>query len=286
LESDCKQATEQEKSMRFYSPLRYPGGKAFLAEEFGRILKTICLDKPTYVEPYAGGAGAALALLFADKVANIVINDKDPKIYAFWKAVTEDSRKFARKIKATPVTIAEWNKQKKIYNNQKSTIFNLGFATFFLNRTNRSGLMNGGPIGGVDQTGTYKINARYNKENLADRVLAIGKYRDRIEVRCDDGIDLTRKYLREPNTFIYLDPPYFVQGAMLYYNEYGEAEHKRLANLLNKNSSGNWVLSYDERAKIRNFYIRRHRERRPFHYRVRDSRKARELMIFSDTTCV
>jgi len=272
--------------MIFHSPLRYPGGKAFLAKEFGRILDVIKLDKPTYVEPYAGGAGAALALLFADKVRKVVINDKDPKIYAFWKVVTEHPRKFTKKIKTTPVTIAEWNKQKKIYENPKSDIFDLGFATFFLNRTNRSGLMNGGPIGGRAQTGTYKVDARYNKEDLARRVLKIGRYRDRIEVRGDEGIELTRKYLGKANTFIYLDPPYFVNGATLYFNEYAELHHKRLANLLNANAKRNWVLSYDERAKIRHFYIKRHRERRPFHYRVRDSRKARELMIFSNTTCI
>ena len=147
--------------MIFYSPLRYPGGKAFLASEFERILAVIGLDKPIYVEPYAGGAGAALSLLFSNKVDRIVINDYDTAIYSFWKAVTEQSEPFVRKVLSTSVNISEWKKQKRIYANENANILDRGFATFFLNRTNRSGVLNAGPIGGKDQAGAYKINARY-----------------------------------------------------------------------------------------------------------------------------
>jgi len=273
----------KKENQKFHlSPLRYPGGKAFLASEFERILSKIGLDKPTYVEPYAGGAGVALSLLFSEKVKKIVINDKDPAIYAFWKSATERPRKFTRRIRETPVSVKEWRKQKRIYSDPDSSIFDKGFATFFLNRTNRSGLLNGNPIGGIGQTGMYKIDARYNKENLAKRVLEIGRYQDRIEVKNEEGIDLTRRYLGEPNTFIYLDPPYFVQGAMLYFSDYTELHHKKLANLLNKNAKKNWLLTYDERNRVKALYPKRYRERRPYHYRVRDSRKARELVIFSD----
>src|SRR3989344_8832618 len=168
--------------MKFYSPLRYPGGKAFLAKEFERILEVIKLNKPIYIEPYAGGAGAALTLLFEGKVKKIVINDLDVGIYSFWKSVTEKSEKFAKKIITTPVTIFEWKKQKKIYLDENAKIFERGFATFFLNRTNRSGVLNAGPIGGKDQSGNYKINARYNKNNLAERVRKIGQYKNFIKV--------------------------------------------------------------------------------------------------------
>src|SRR5215469_9746124 len=143
----------------FKTPLRYPGGKTFLAKEFESILGVIGLNRPVYVEPYAGGAGAALALLYANKVRRIVINDYDSAIFAFWKAVTERSEWFAKKILSTPVSVTEWRKQKKIYASEDSDIYERGFATFFLNRTNRSGVMNAGPIGGVEQNGNYKIDA-------------------------------------------------------------------------------------------------------------------------------
>jgi DNA adenine methylase len=267
----------------FQTPLRYPGGKTFLAKEFERILGVIGLNRPVYVEPYAGGAGAALALLFADKVEKIVINDYDPSIFAFWKAATERSEWFARKIQSTPVSVKEWRKQKKIYSSDESDMYERGFATFFLNRTNRSGVMNAGPIGGMEQDGNYKIDARYNKRELSARIRKIGRFNDRIEVRKEEGIKVTREYLARSNTFIYLDPPYFKNGAMLYRRHYKESDHQRLAKLLNGNRNKHWLLTYDERSQIRQLYNDRYRQRLPLKYRVRGSRKAYELMIFSDS---
>lgn len=272
--------------MKYYSPLRYPGGKAFLSADIQKIIKLVGLEKPIYVEPYAGGAGVALSLLFAGKVKRIVINDFDKAIYAFWKSVTEKSEQFARKITITPITITEWKKQKQIYSDENASTFEKGFAAFFLNRTNRSGVMNAWPIGGKKQKGFYKINARYNKKNLATRIRKIGKFRDRILVLNEDGIEITKRYLGKENVFIYLDPPYFKKGAMLYLNYYNEDNHKELAELLNKNADHPWVLTYDEVAKIRNLYSDRARRRLALKYRVRDSskaREARELMIFSDS---
>lgn len=267
------------------SPLRYPGGKAFLASEIERIIDKIGFNKPVYVEPYAGGAGVALSLLFTNKVKYVVINDLDDAIYSFWKSVTEHPEKFAKKILKTPITIHEWKKQKKIYSNKNASTFDKGFATFFLNRTNRSGVMSAGPIGGQKQDGNYKIDARYNKNNLAERIRKIGKYKNRIKVKKEDGIELTKKYLKQKNTFIYLDPPYFDKGALLYLNHYKEKNHVELATLLNSNAKKYWVLTYDEVREIRNLYQERKRKRLNLKYRVYDSdnvRHARELMFFSD----
>src|SRR3989344_1029752 len=155
--------------MIFHSPLRYPGGKTFLAKEFERILKKIGLKKP---------------------------------IYAFWKSVTEESERFARKILKTPVTVAEWRTQRYIYETEKWDLFKLGFATFFLNRTNRSGVMNAWPIGGIEQDGNYKIDARYNKRALAARIRKIGRYANKILALNEEGLAVARKYLRNSNTFI------------------------------------------------------------------------------------
>jgi DNA adenine methylase len=272
--------------MKHASPLRYPGGKTFLASEFARILDVIGLDKPTYVEPYAGGAGAALTLLFIEQVQSIVINDYDKAIYSFWRAATEKSESFAQKIISTPVTVAQWKKQKKIYLNEHADFFDRGFATFFLNRTNRSGVMNASPIGGMDQTGNYKINARYNKNELAARVRKIGEYKDRIAVLNEDGIELTKRFLKKKDTFIYLDPPYFEKGAMLYLNHYEQNDHEKLAKLLNENASQNWILTYDAIESIKNLYPKRNSRNLPVSYRVRTPIKTHELMIFSNTTAV
>ncbi len=277
-------AKTKTRELRFASPLRYPGGKGFLASEFARIINAIGLTKPVYIEPYAGGAGAALALLYDNCVESVVINDKDIAIYSFWKAVTEHTESFLRKMHRTPVTVDEWRKQKAIYDDKTTDILKLGYATFFLNRTNRSGVMNAWPIGGIDQTGDYKIDARFNKTDLAARIRKIGDHANRIEILNEDGIKLTKRHLSRANTFIYLDPPYFNKGAMLYMNHYIAENHEHLAELLNDNPDRNWILTYDETKTIRDLYPDRKRRRWDYNYRVSTARRARELMIFSDTT--
>ena len=165
----------------YHSPLRYPGGKTSLLPFFEKIIENHGLEKITYIEPFAGGAGAALALLLSEKVDRIVINDLDKAIYAFWKSSVFNSTKFIKKIKITPVTISEWRKQKAIYIDPKANLFDLGFATFFLNRTNTSGILDGGPIG-VKTKGKYKINARFNKNTLIERIRQIAHHKNKISI--------------------------------------------------------------------------------------------------------
>src|SRR3989338_3655171 len=170
LSQNKMQKITHKRNQKFnYSPLRYPGGKAFLFPFFDKMIEEQGLKNLTYIEPFAGGAGAALALLFSEKVDKIVINDLDKAIYSFWKSAIFSSGKFIKKIHSTPITIKERQRQKAIYNNPRSNQFNLGFATFFLNRTNMSGILDGGAIGGEKQKGEYKIDARFNKEKLAEK---------------------------------------------------------------------------------------------------------------------
>ena len=237
-----------KRNLKFhYSPLRYPGGKTFLFSFFDNVIKGNGLENITYIEPFAGGAGAALALLFLEKVERIVINDLDKAIYSFWKSSIFDSEKFIRKLFSTPITIKEWKKQKLIYNNPQSSYFDLGFATFFLNRTNISGIVNGGPIGGIQQKGKWKIDARFNKEKLAERIRQLSLYKNRISVFNRDGVVLMNDYLNKKNVFIYLDPPYYEKGATLYLNHYKKEDHEVLAKLLNCNPDAFWLLTYDNK---------------------------------------
>ena len=128
----------------------------------------------TYIEPFAGGAGVALYLLFEQKVSNVVINDFDKAIYSAWKAILEETDRFMELINCVPITLDEREHQKEIYlNNNKKYSFELGFAAFYLNRTNRSGILSAGPIGGYDQNGDYLIDARFNREALVDKIKRI-----------------------------------------------------------------------------------------------------------------
>lgn len=265
-----------------YSPLRYPGGKTFLFSFFDGIIKENGLENVTYVEPFAGGAGAALTLLFLEKVDKIVINDFDRAIYSFWKSAIFDADKFIRKIKASKVTIQEWKKQKAIYSDPKSNQFDLGFATFFLNRTNVSGILNGGPIGGMEQKGKWKIDARFNKEKLSERIHQLSLYKNRISVFNKDGVKLIHKYLNKKNTFIYLDPPYYEKGAALYLNHYKKDNHEMLAKQLNENADAFWLLTYDDKKEIRSLYKDRKIVKFSLNYNAYESRVGKEIMIVSD----
>lgn len=274
--------TVNKSPKNYHSPLRYPGGKTSLVPFFEKIIRENGLEKLTYVEPFAGGAGAALALLFSGKVERIVINDLDKAIYSFWQSAIFESEKFVRKIYRTPITVEEWKKQKAIYENPKSRLFKLGFATFFLNRTNISGILDGGPIGGLDQKGKWEIDARFNKKTLVKKIRQLGRHKDKISVYNKDGLKLIGEYLNKKNSFIYLDPPYFEKGTTLYLNHYRKENHEALAKKLNKNRGAFWLLTYDNKREIKSLYPKRKIVGFSLNYYAHKPRKGREIMILSD----
>jgi len=273
-----------KRNLKFhYSPLRYPGGKTILFPLFDKIIKNNSLKDTTYVELFAGGAGAALALLFLEKVDQIVINDLDRAIYSFWKSAIFNSEKFIDKMFSVEVSIKEWRKQRMIYKNPRANLFELGFATFFLNRTNLSGILNGGPIGGIGQEGKWKIDARFNKNKLSERIHQLSKYKNRISVYNCDGVELIDKFLNRKNTFTYLDPPYYEKGSTLYLNHYNKYDHKILADKLNQNADTFWLLTYDNKEKIKSLYPNRKIMSFSLRYNAYRPRMGKEVMILSDT---
>jgi len=255
-----------------------------LFEFFDEVIKRHGWKDVTYIEPYAGGAGAAISLLLLEKVRKIVINDYDPAIYSFWLSLTERNAEFISLVESTPVTVEEWEMQKKIYKAvDTSDRLSLGFATFFLNRTNRSGILNAGPIGGKGQLGEWKIDARYNKVALIEKMRLIGLYSDRITVTNEDGSEIIRRYADDPASFFYIDPPYFVKGADLYLNAFKLSDHQNLADTLNEYSNARWLLSYDNERDIIDLYPQQTYRTFDLKYSAHhNSKVGSELMIFSD----
>ncbi|MFC4605522.1 DNA adenine methylase [Rhodococcus kronopolitis] len=265
------------------SPLRYPGGKGSLYEPLQRLIRTNGLAGGTYVEPYAGGAGAALALLVTGQMERIVINDLDPAVYAFWRSLVSNPREFSERVAEVDLTIEEWERQKRIYlEADRDSYDELGFATFYLNRTNRSGVLNGGPIGGKDQTGNYKIDARFNRDGLRERIRLIGLYANKIKVTNRDGRAVIRSYAQSARTLIYADPPYFEKAGSLYMNSFLPADHRKLAECLNAHSSANWILTYDNVPQVGELYADRRREVFSLNYSAHRVVKANETMVYSD----
>jgi DNA adenine methylase len=268
-----------------FTPLRYPGGKAKLAAFVKSLIKDNGLYDGEYVEPYAGGAGIALELLFQEYVSLIRINDVSHHVYSFWKSVLNDTEELCRLVKNTRLTVASWDKQKKVFANAHDhDHVKVGFATFFLNRTNRSGILNGGIIGGRDQTGPWKIDARYNAEELIFRIQSIAKMRSRIRLTHSDAIAFLGFGLKKwsKNALIYLDPPYFEQGRELYYDYYQPQDHADVAALIRNKMNGQyWIVSYDNVPEIQKLYS----GFRSFDYNVgytaRNRYQGKEAMFFS-----
>lgn len=239
------------------TPLRYPGGKSIMSPFFEDIFKFNTLENVVYCEPYAGGAGTAINLLLNGTVDQLKINDASLGVYSFWKYLLEDSEFLLNRTNEIEVNLIEWQKQRLIYKNAKTPSKELAFATFFLSRTNRSGILHAGPMGGQNplnqSKAKYKLDCRFNKENLLDRLKAIVKRKECIEVSNLDAIEFLISCRNEKNLFIYLDPPYYVQGSGLYMNHYRHEDHEHLANFLKK-AEFNWMLSYDNVEPIRNLY--------------------------------
>lgn len=275
--------------MKFYSPLRYPGGKNKLAKFIALICEKNNING-YYVEPYAGGASVALYLLINGYVKEITINDLDRGIYAFWYSVLNNTEKFCRKIKNTEVTVKNWQKFKKIHFNSETTkLFDLGFATFFLNRTNRSGIIDGGLIGGKEQKGRYKIDCRFNKESLIKKIRLIASYRESIHLYNLDALELIEKIQKEnknPNTIFYFDPPYYLKGRSLYMNYYNEEDHEDVSRRIQKIKNMRWIVSYDNVPEIRRLYRNFKKNEYEIVYTAHGIRKGKEVLFFSKNIVV
>ena len=271
--------------MKRLSPLRYPGGKAVLSKFLADVIALNELRGCVYFEPYAGGAGAALTLLNTGIVSEIRLNDADPRIYAFWRAAIERSERFAEKIMKVPLTIKEWKKQREVCTNpNRYSFFDLGFAAFYMNRCNRSGILTGaGPIGGYEQKSLWKMDVRFNREALAKRVLLLSRHRRRIKVFNENAVGFLKGYLPRGRgrgrVFVYLDPPYVSNGRRLYLNAYEPEDHNELAKYIHTQKKLLWIMSYDDSDLVRNLYSECKMALLSTRYTLQVKHSAQELII-------
>ena len=266
------------------SPLRYPGGKKRLSSFIRLVIKNLNMPDCTYVEPFAGGAGVALSLLLDGTVNRIVINDYDKAIYSFWRAIKLEPEALVDLIRETPVTIEEWHRQKAIYLNAAAYSLELAFATLFLNRTNHSGILSAGPIGGYAQSGEWNLNVRFDKEIIIDKIETIAKKRSHISVYNKDIISFLRNYVPflGNNLFFYFDPPYYNKGQKLYKNFFAPHDHQRICEVITKEIAMPWIITYDDVERIAEMYVNHTMRHFDLTYSAANKGRASELMIFSD----
>lgn len=275
---------QNRKESTYYSPLRYPGGKRKLSN----FIATICREHKIdghYVEPYAGGAAVGLELLITGQIKEITINDLDRSIYAFWKSLIENPEELCFKILNTKINVRNWNREREIQQDKKhSSILELGFSTFFLNRTNYSGIINGGILGGRNQKSKYLIDSRFDKNKLIERIKRISELRKRIHVYNMDAVDLIHYMSKRPdqnNMLYYFDPPYYNKGVYLYMNHYRKEDHKNIANEIQKIKHSKWIVSYDNADEIRKYYSKYKYKKYSCYHTAQTAKLDKEILFFS-----
>lgn len=249
------------------SPLRYPGGKYKIFDKVKNLIEINELGNRSYVEPFAGGFGIGLGLLRDNIVETAILNDFDPHIYNFWHTILNNPDEFIQIMMDAPITIDEREQQKRIYDDAQADQINDGFATFFLNRVNFSGVITGGPIGGFEQSGTYKLDCRFNKDEIRNKVEKVASLRDRIELYNYDASELIAHHLQEriQESFFNIDPPYVEKGHRLYTNFFKEENHRNFERTIAENlRDGCWIITYDDCELIRDIY----KDYRMFDYNI------------------
>ena len=239
------------------SPLRYPGGKTQLAPLVIDVMRQNKLFYGEYAEPFAGGCGLAWKLLLNDYVTHVYVNDLDRAIFSFWYCVLNKTDDLCARIEAVRITLDEWQAQKLVQASARPSMLDLGFSTFFLNRTNRSGIITGGVIGGVDQSGNYKLDCRFSKDDLIRKIRRIASRKEQVSLSNLDAAEYIESVVptMPSNTLVNLDPPYYVKGPELYKNHYTAKDHAALAKLIPR-IRPYWMVTYDDTPETRTLYRR------------------------------
>lgn len=264
------------------TPLRYPGGKSQLAPFVGELLRANKLLGGVYAEPYAGGAGLAWRLLFTGQVSEVWLNDIDVGIFSFWHSVLNESEQLCERIEKTPVTMKVWTAQREVLSSSSAPTLDIGFATLFLNRTNRSGIISGGVIGGKAQQGDYKLDCRFNKTELVAKIRRIASHAEVVKLsRLDARLCIAKWGKSLPaRALMNIDPPYFAKGHDLYTNFYQPGDHRTVATVIKKLTCP-WMLTYDDAPEIEQLYEGLPMYRKALMYSVQVKRRASELLVLS-----
>ncbi len=270
---------------RYKTPLRYPGGKQRLSPFISEVLAENGIVDGHYVEPYAGGAGVAIEMLLAGKSSHIHLNDSSYPVYCFWKCILKQTDEFCRRVLRASLTVAEWRRQKAILaQHRMHEPLDVAFSFFFINRCNRSGIPSGGVIGGLKQTGRWRIDARYPRTELVRRIEAIASKKKQISIRNDDAEDYICDYIADlpRQTLVYCDPPYYDRARRLYFDHYQPDDHARLAKTIQRKMTRRWIVSYDNARPILKLYSKRRFFLYDLQYNANRVYTGREVFVFSD----
>lgn len=245
--------TDEAEKMPLRSPLRYPGGKAFLCEYVEEFLRVNSLAPEVFVEPFAGGGSIGLHLLGKGLVKKIGLSDKDPLVAGFWRTVFHDGPWLRDKVRKAKVTLTEWEKQHEA--KPKSHRDN-AWKCLFLNRTSFSGILSrrAGPLGGKAQKSAYGVDCRFYRETVVQRLTELWDARGHVaRVGQADWRETVAWAVKQSNgrqaALVYLDPPFFHKAVRLYNHVFDAADHEEVVKKLAQLKMP-WLLSYDDCPEV------------------------------------
>lgn len=277
-----KESTGKKSLPRDITPLRYPGGKGSLKYFLANVVIANDLHGKFLIEPFCGGSGASLPLLFTGVIDRLYLNDANPLIYHFWWNVFFNTEMFVGLVRSCKVNMESWRYYKGVSENiENYSSLEVGFSAFFLNRCNRSGLLSAGPIGGVNQGGKYKMNCRFNKEGLIKRVLKISNFKEKVHISGVDACDFLENLEEDvlKDSLVFMDPPYVSQGRSLYKEfSFNDVGHENLAKYV-KPKPWRWIITYDDEPLIHKLYAERAVGVIELSYLMQSAKIGRELLV-------
>lgn len=225
--NQIKQAKKEDETYaRSTRPLMsYTGGKT-------KLTKTLLKKMPphkTYVEPFVGGASVFFSKPPAEKS---VINDKDQEVMQFYKAFADIDVNAFNKLDFTP-SKTKFERLKE--SNPKS---NIGKVEKLLYMNKNSFMGNRKNFAPKAKAGRLK--------SIAPKVEHYIERLDKATKLNQDFGSVIKKY-DSPNTFFYLDPPYYEVQAGYKHNS---VTPEQVANSL-KGVKGKFMLSYNVHPKVK-----------------------------------
>jgi len=226
------------------SPIRWVGGKS-------RLRQTIIDSLPThhtYVEPFAGGAW-----VYFGKPASTheIINDIDPDLIAFYRTLQTQSVAFIHSFEWELVSRAEFERLAQL-DPAGLTDLTRAHRFFYLIMAGWGGELNYPRFQTAVNDGGHGNRLIGALQNLEQRIQPAAQRLAGTTILNQDW-RLTIDQYDQPNSLMYIDPPYPGNGANYARNMRAAEEHQQLAERL-FDTHCRWILSSYDTPAIRHTY--------------------------------
>lgn len=217
------------------SPIPRIGGKRLLAK---RIIPKIP-NHITYCEPFAG---ASWILFGKEPSKTEILNDYDSMLTNFYRVLQKHPNELIRVISEQITSRESFTEYKST--NALRTDVERASEFFFIMKLSFSAT-------GENYAPTLEKYG-YKRENI-EKLLTTASQRLRQVYIENKGYDYVIKRYDRPNTFFYIDPPYYKTEHYYKNGKYDESDHSKLCEIL-KGIKGKFLLSMNDCQLYRDLY--------------------------------